>query len=493
MLRRHGGEQAAVVRGHDPADVLTGGEPVGGKGYYYPPTIITNVKPEDVLQGDSIEITLNASIALFSERQISVTFDGEQGSIVGLGLDVLKVEVPSSVRPQNTVWIVVEGPGFRTPPYRIAVRSAPMSLRILWIFSKQPIYVKFVIAFICFSIAAFIWLRVRKRALQKQRIRRATLGDESKITSSEPAPHDAENDLEPLQVPDDLITYCERGECVVFVGTDLARSAGLPTWREFVRSLLEWATSNNIVNQQLGISYADALRAGQADLVADGIASAIRASSPDNLSQDFLMKYLVDVFGKQSIQPTPVHNLIKQMGFSCALTTSLDPLLERALGTPVFVPQDSQRLLPLLAERKPFVLKLFGTLNRPETVQISPAQYRDVITDNKLILEFIEKLFLSRTVLFVGVPLDAIKFNMEALGLRNLPRSHYALVGVSGTDWRAKAESLRRFNIEALPYSENEGDSAVMSFLRVLETKVMNERSTISVPLKPPRLRRVPT
>jgi hypothetical protein len=62
-----------------------------------------------------------------------------------------------------------------------------------------------------------------------------------------------------------------------------------------------------------------------------------------------------------------------------------------------------------LAKREFFILKVYGTPERPETVLIGPAQYEDAIAGNRSFSQFMESLFFSRTILFVGASLEGIE------------------------------------------------------------------------------------
>jgi hypothetical protein len=460
---------------------------------------IKGVIPEKVHPGDSIEIFFDADISGY-ERYLSVTFDKVPGDILLVGIDVLKVRVPKDLPPGDRVWVVVSTPDFKTPPARIDVvqtvqaavdrRQAPQPID--GIFTKlleNSLYIGIIVSLTAVILAFLVWWRMRERKLQKEmEDRQSAVESQTEEVSSLGASVEAEPNLPPPPVPDELIAACQKRECIVFAGADLSKSAGLPTWQEFVEGLFYWAMDNKILDPEIGSSYRSALQKGQADLVADGVARAVQ-DSKDPVGELFL-KYLQEVFIKPSAQPTPAHRLLKQIGVTGALTTNLDSLLEQSLESAIFTPQDAQQLQPKLAAHETFVLKLFGTLDRPDTVQISPAQYRDTVADNKVFLEFVEKVFLSRTVLFVGTSLDGVQFNMEALGLRNVRRPHYALVGVSGSEWRARAESLRRLNVQILPYSAGEEDTALLNFLGGLATKVEGERGTAkAAPPEPPRLK----
>jgi hypothetical protein len=447
--------------------------------------------PKEAYPGDTLEIFLDANISKYSVDEIKVFFDEVSGDIVSMGPDVLKTRVPLDFPPGNSVWVVVYTQAFKTPPARITVLPSPWFLKV----TKSPLYLTLIIGLIAGTIfGLFLWWRLRKLALQKgMEGHPSVIQGQTEGVSSLGESIEAEPELEPLRVPDELVAACQKGECIVFAGADLSKSAGVPTWQEFVEGLLQWALDNKLLDPNLSISYRKNLQSGQADVVADGVARAVK-DSKDPPVNDMLSRYLQDIFVRPSPQLTSVHHMMKKIGFSEAITTNLDSLLEQALEVPsIFTPRDAQELLPRLAKQEPFILKLFGILGRPETVTISLAQYRDGLADNKVFLEFVEKLFISRTVLFVGTNLDSVQSNLEALRLRNVSRSHYALVGVSGSEWRARADSLkRRFSVQVLPYSSSEGDTAIVTFLDTLANRVaVVEGAAKATSREPPLLKRI--
>jgi hypothetical protein len=472
---------------------------------------IEKILPEKVYPGSSVEIYLNANISKYLKENMIVFFDKFQGQIFVLGPKVMEAKVPMDLPPRDGVQVVVQGPEFKTEPALITVLRSSWFKRFFSHLFHNPIYISAIIALIGTAIAVFLWRRnIRKK---KEEFGSALERSSAEVPPAAARIPEAERESQPREVresapfvpevPPELVEACKKGECVLFAGADLNKPAGLPTSQEFVQGLLQWALDNKILDSDPSRSYLGALQSGQADLVADSIASAVQASvaqlhaedvpAEKGTATDNLLMYLREVFVRPSAQPTRTHHLLKQIGFSGALTTNIDSLLEQALAAPVFTLQDAQKLLPNLAEREPFVLKLFGTLERPETVQISPARYRDAVADNKIFLEFIEKLFLSRTVLFVGTNLDGVQSNLEALRLRQGLRSHYAIVGVSGNAWRLQAESLQnRFGVQILPYPAGAGDEALVNYLGELATRVPGESSKAkAAPRRPPCLKRV--
>jgi len=354
--------------------------------------------------------------------------------------------------------------------------------------------------------------------------------------------------------PAELIEACRKGNCVVYVGAGLSKPAGCPVWAETVDRLLEWAIGRKFVDERLGESYYHTLRSGQVDLAADGIVSAVRTNDPTGRA---LQSFLTHTFLSSLLQPTEAHRLLPTIGFSAAITTNFDQLLELAfrsnvsmtdnerprsrsmlrqnlsryftveelremcfdLGVeyenlpaaskeskvrelisyferhgrtteliawaqrmrpqtqwdaasydmdraPVYTSLDADELTAALGRSAFFILKLSGIIERPESLQITPAEYRDTIAANRIYSQFIEKLFSSRTVFFLGASLDGILSHLDAFPMANLRHRHYALVSVSGTEWQAKADRLqRRYNVQVLPYQASEMHEEVLEFL----------------------------
>ncbi len=278
---------------------------------------------------------------------------------------------------------------------------------------------------------------------------------------------------EPLPAPrppEPLVRACADKECVLYVGAGLSAPMGLPLWGELVRKLMEWAESERLIEPYL-IKSLDQSLESDADLVADLVFEAARSKN----RLDGLIDTLKSMFVTPQPVPGPNHELLNRVGFAAGLTTNFDNLLEQAFGSsPVYVPGESESLLEALSRREFFLLKLFGTLNRPETVLVAPRQYEDEIVGNQAFSQFMESLFVSRTLFFVGASLAGIEAYLRGIRFRGtLSRKHYALVAVNGTAWRAKAEALqRRYQIEVLPYEVSPDHPEVGKFLKELGERV---------------------
>jgi hypothetical protein len=94
----------------------------------------------------------------------------------------------------------------------------------------------------------------------------------------------------------------------------------------------------------------------------------------------------------------------------------------------------------------------------------------DAVKGNLLFSQFMETVLFSRTLFFVGSSLEGIEAYLKGISLpRQNLRTHYALVGVTGEAWQAKANPLKeRYGIEVLPYSPTSGHPQLQTFLNDL-------------------------
>ncbi len=282
--------------------------------------------------------------------------------------------------------------------------------------------------------------------------------------------------------PKDLIEACADGECVLYGGAGLSAPAGFPTWGGFVEGLLDWATADEFIEKKTSESLRTALRQGDIDTAADGILMNLENNDLDKT----YFEYLEEIFLSPMAKLPQAHRLLKKIPFSAVLTTNLDNLLEQTyknFGDSVYTPVDAEELQKSLHSRDFFLLKLYGTLEKPDTVLLSPTQYEDTVAGNLLFSEFMESLFFSRTLLFIGASLEGIEDYLGGLTFRGyIPRQHYALVAVSGGGWETKADLLqRRYGIRVLPYTYSETHPEVPDFLEKLAKAVQKQKKQSNV------------
>ena len=279
--------------------------------------------------------------------------------------------------------------------------------------------------------------------------------------------------------PDDLVKACLSNDCVLYAGSGLGNHAGLPTWRPLVSDILEWAIKNQYVQKSFAGPMRASIRLGDPDSVADSIMAGLGTDI------EALSKYLMKRYANPKGQLPLAFRVLRKIPFSAILTTNFDDLLERTFSAEaadrVYTPERTEELSTAFSKHEFFILKLYGSLARPESVIFAPAQYRAVIADNLLFSQFMEGLFFSKTLLFIGASLDGIETYLSGLkfrGTETVPRQHYVFLDVRGSAWQVKAEMLkRRYNITVLPFRASSDYQEVITFLEELARKIQTSRA----------------
>lgn len=269
------------------------------------------------------------------------------------------------------------------------------------------------------------------------------------------------------EVPPELIQSCLSGESVLFAGAGLSARAGVPTWNRFLADLLAFAAGHGIVDAEYAGSLKAALQEGDRDAAADGLVQAFGARR--ELLQEFLKQSFPD-----GVALSRAHKCLGATAFSTIVTTNYDRLLEQTFpdfaAGGLFTPKDAEALLDALSQKRRFLLKLYGIIERPESLIFAPIEYREALSSNVSFAKFMEGFFFSRTFFFVGLSLEGIQDFLSGFVFRgSSPRRHFALVGVSGSAWKAKAEFLaRRYNIQVIAFPISETFPEVDGFLEKL-------------------------
>lgn len=269
-------------------------------------------------------------------------------------------------------------------------------------------------------------------------------------------------------IPAELVDSIRSGDCVLFAGAGLSARAGVPTWNQFLNDLLTFASGQQIIDPSDAASLSAALKEGARNAAADGLVHAFGSR------REMLEGFLRDTFPqKQSLSRS--HDLLAQIPFAAVVTTNYDDLLEESFPefttAGLYTPTDAEALLDALSQRRPFILKLYGIIQRPATLILAPIEYQEVVSSNVSFSKFVEGLFFSRAFFFIGLSLEGIEDFLSGFVFRGAtPRKHFALVATSGTAWKAKADFLeRRFNVRVIDYPVSDTFPEFETFVEALQ------------------------
>ena len=300
---------------------------------------------------------------------------------------------------------------------------------------------------------------VRRRRRRKEKERAEALAREANGA-------DGVSDIKEPEVPAELVEAAAAGECVLYAGSGLSAQAGLPLWPALLREMTEWSERRGIIDARFAQALRAALDEGEMESVGESLMHRLGGE------REALLEFLRGRLSQVSAL-SQAHRVLQNVPFAAVLTTNFDDMLEwtfEEAQPAVFTPQQAEPLLASIASRRFFILKLYGALAQPESVILSATQYQEAVASNRLFSSFMETVFFSRTILFVGCGLEGIEDYLKGISFSGTrPRTHYALVDIeaAGSAWELKASTLeRKFGIKVMPYRRTEGHPEVLKFLQ---------------------------
>jgi hypothetical protein len=205
--------------------------------------------------------------------------------------------------------------------------------------------------------------------------------------------------LKLMDIPRSLIAQIAQGNCIVFLGSGPSMAAGLPSWPELLRLMIGWGEGE-------GVDFSDKAEIEQ--FLTDEKYLLAAEELVERLGDDSFRRFMRQIFGRPGLLPTPVHLLLAQIPFAAQVTTNYERLSEKGYeaahgGLPaVFTQMDVPELSNALRSGEFYILKSHGTIDRIETVVLGRKQYRAVMHSNPAYRKFLEALFSTKTVLFIG-------------------------------------------------------------------------------------------
>lgn len=274
--------------------------------------------------------------------------------------------------------------------------------------------------------------------------------------------------------PVELVQACLDRQCVLFAGAGLSVQSGMPTVAELTDGALEWVLSAKLVDPALEPSFTGLLDQGEADLVFEGLVDLPGGEAA-------LIEYLKKALLGRTVDLSDAHLVLHQVEFSGIMTSNYDELLERAFQVEkdqIRTLHDAESLLEALSKNEFFLLKLFGALDRPETMFLTGSRYRDAVVGNQPFGQFLSGLFYSRTLLFAGKNLQGIEEFLASVPSRGGDlRPHFAVILPSETGWEVKGSSLkRRFGLELIVLPGEDDGTALGRFLTRLVDLVREKK-----------------
>ncbi|MEV0754549.1 SIR2 family protein [Streptosporangium sp. NPDC050280] len=213
-------------------------------------------------------------------------------------------------------------------------------------------------------------------------------------------------------IPLELVESVQSGDVVAFCGAGLSALGGLPTGSQLARALasrLDDFDGNPDDLTEVSTTY-----------------SALRG-------RHALLSFLLDRVEHVPAAPTGTHRTLCGQPFAAFVSTNWDHFIEQSLSSlgiaHSVVVTDSE--LPFVRSGSVPVLKIHGTLTRPDTIVVTDRDYYDLFSAQPGIASVLNGYFATKTLLFLGYGLNDPDFKRlyYTLGRRfgPLQRRAYAI------------------------------------------------------------------
>jgi hypothetical protein len=174
------------------------------------------------------------------------------------------------------------------------------------------------------------------------------------------------------------------------------------------------------------------------------------------------------------------HRFIAKLPFRAILTTNYDEFIEgafwaeRGISLPKFYQRTLAGVLEEFNGRRPFLLKLHGDVNDPESIVLGYRSYERLMYDDNTYRYCLETLFGTSSVLFVGFggsdpDLESILSRVAAFDGRR--RAHWMLVPEGAFPHLKAKRLLKDKGVRIIEYKPDGTHSGVIAFLEALATR----------------------
>ena len=247
------------------------------------------------------------------------------------------------------------------------------------------------------------------------------------------------------------------GEVTPFIGAGMSVDFGYPTWDGF----LDRAIREEVDDARQG--ELQALRAQKEFLPL--------AEKLDAYTNGGAGELIAAVFHESKMKPVEAPEdhycrLLQKMGVHTYVTTNYDRVIEALVpGVGVFLPTTLRKIEEITEQdrrRTPYLLKLHGSYERPESLVLTERQYRENYPEDASAVNpaVLRHLWQNKVLLFLGCSLekDYMVERMEAMSRENRAVHHFAVMGLpeSEAQLREKARALRHLKIRPIWYPQGQ-------------------------------------
>jgi hypothetical protein len=276
-----------------------------------------------------------------------------------------------------------------------------------------------------------------------------------------------------------LVRSIREHRCVLFAGAGLTAQAQaqdgsrLPTWSALLERMVDWCIEHRVQLRAEPDEFRKVLRRGRLLVVAQELQQSLGGQLNTCLSA---------ILHSGKTRPSEAHRLISKTNWIAALSSNYDGLIEGAYALetggivpPVFSPDGIGQALDCLRNGRFFVFKVHGDVNLPGSIVLSNRDYARLLYLSPGYRSFLEAVFSSYTVLFVGFggtdpDLDGIIDRLSTIYERSIGQ-HFILISEDEFSALERRRLLEDKRLDCITDRRDASHSQVVEFLRALSQR----------------------
>lgn len=277
-------------------------------------------------------------------------------------------------------------------------------------------------------------------------------------------------------IPELLVRRVQERKCVIFAGAGLSAQAQaddgshLPTWKSLLERMIDWCVDHRLPLRADPQEFLDVIGKGRLLVVAQELQASLGAQ---------VNSCLADVLHSGNTKPSEAHRSLCLTDWVAVLTSNYDALIEGAYAAqsggvlpPVFSAEGVNHAIDRLRNDQFFVFKVHGDLNIPGSIVLGNRDYSRLMYLSPAYRSFLETVFASYTVLFVGFggsdpDLDAVVDRLSSIYERSISQ-HFILTSDAEFSALERRRLLEDRRLDCILYERDATHSQVGEFLKAL-------------------------
>lgn len=279
--------------------------------------------------------------------------------------------------------------------------------------------------------------------------------------------------------PGELVSDIARRRCVLVLGSGVSRNSinavgrSPKTWAAFLQDQLVNIKPNAHIRKLLKEN--DYLTACE----------VIKSS----LGRERFTRIVRDEFLTPAYIPAPIHEAIFKLDSRIVITPNFDKIYEtyanaQANGSIVVKQHCDNDVNSVIRESGRVILKLHGSIDSPDNMVFTRAEYAKARTQSASFYEIVQALSLTHTFLFIGCGINDpdIKLLLEDTFFRHRSARSHVMILPSDSVHKSLVPILQEtMNLRILNYSSKSRHAELLTSLQALGQAVDQEREQIRI------------